>query len=305
VIRNARMRMMTALAVAALLLTDMAANAASGPTNGNAGLTQESVIASAPVAGSLPASPTIDTIRKDGNLLYGSSSDSPLFSQFDPVTGNYEGFEAGLAYMFAKYVLGKPSIHFVAVTAANREALLQNGTVEFVANGYSITPQRAKVVAFAGPYLITGDGILVAKSNTTIHTVQDLNGKTVATNPGVGENDVLAAAPKAKVITFDTGTELIQAVIQGRADAMTLNVPTLLSAEYKYKTKVKIVGTEPFTKLAFGIGLPRSDPALKTIVDDWLQKIEADGEYARLWQATIGDFAPVPAAPKIGSVPGS
>ena len=272
---------------------------------GAAKLTQQQVIHEAPVAKSLPDTPTIRQIKKDGYLIFGGSSDTPLFSQFNPVSGDYEGFEAGLAYMFAKYVLGKPTIHYVAVTAANREALLQNGTVQFVANGYSITPRRAELVDFAGPYLMTGDGILVAKSNESIRSVSDLNGKTVATNPGVGENNVLAAAPKAKVITFDTGTELIQAVIQGRADAMVLNVPTLLSAESKYKSKVKVVGDKPFTTLAFGIGLPKSDAQFKAVVNDWLKKIEDDGEYAKLWTAMIGDFAPVPNPPKIGSVPGS
>ncbi|WP_412065860.1 transporter substrate-binding domain-containing protein [Rhizobium sp. SYY.PMSO] len=267
--------------------------------------TQQDVIDGAPVAKDLPDSPTIDRIRKDGFLIFGGDSSTPLFSQLNPATGKLEGFEAGLAYMFAKYVLGTPDIKVVAVNSANREALLQNGTVEFVASGYAITEQRAKTVNFAGPYLMTGDGILVAKSNTTIHSVDDLNGKTVATNPGVGENNILAAAPKAKVIAFDTGTELIHAVIQGRVDAMVLNVPTLLSAASKYKKQVKVVGDKPFTTLAMGFGLPKSDPALKSIVNDWLATIEKSGDYAKLWQATVGDLAPVPEAPKIGSVPGS
>lgn len=268
-------------------------------------LTQASVIAAAPVASSLPSSPTITAIKNQGSLKYGGNADSPLFSQLNPATGKYEGFEAGLAYMFAKYVLGKPDISFTAVDPANREALIENGTVQFVEATYAITPARAKLVNFAGPTYDSGDGILVLASNTSVKSVSDLNGKTVATTPGVGVHDIETAAPKAHVITFSTPAELVQAVLQGRATAMTLNMPSVLAAVAQNKGKVRIVSSTPFTHLAFGIGLPKSDPVLKTIVNKWLVTIEQDGEYAKLWKATVGDLAPVPTPPAIGSAAGS
>jgi glutamate transport system substrate-binding protein len=42
-------------------------------------------------------------------------------------------------------------------------------------------------------------------------------------------------------------------------------------------------------------------------VNDWLQKIYADGSWAKLWQATVGSVvkSDPPAPPTIGSVPGS
>lgn len=297
------------LAIATMAALAGCSNAA--PTAGGsaspaaAALTQDSVIAAAPVGKDLPSSPTLTAIKNAGSLKYGGNADSPLFSQLNPATGKYEGFEAGLAYMFAKYVLGKPDISFTAVDPANREALIQNGTVQFVEATYAITPQRAELVNFAGPTYNSGDGILVLSSNNTIKSVSDLNGKTVATTPGVGVNDVEKAAPQAKVTTFSTPAELVDAVLQGRVDAMTLNMPSLLAAVSQNKGKVKIVSSTPFTHLSFGIGLPKTDPTLKTVVNKWLVTIEKDGEYAKLWKATVGNLAPVPTPPAIGSAAGS
>lgn len=46
---------------------------------------------------------------------------------------------------------------------------------------------------------------------------------------------------------------------------------------------------------------------MKTFVDEWLKQIQADGEWAKLWQATIGSVlsGDAPTPPAIGSVQGS
>ena len=268
--------------------------------------TQQEIIERAPVADSVAEdSPTIQRIKDSGVMIWGGDSRSPLFSQLNPSTGGYEGFEAGLAYMLAKYITGEPKLENVQATSASREALLQNGTVQVVIMGYSITPERAEKVNFAGPYLRTGDGIMVRADNKDIKTVDDLNGKKVATNPGVGEKHVLDHAPNATTLPFDSGTEGIQALLQGRADAFVLNMPSLISAASQYPDKVKIVDPKPFTELNFGIGLPKEDPAFKKFVNEWLTEIEKEGLWKDLWDATAGAVQKAPEPPKIGNVPGA
>ena len=48
---------------------------------------------------------------------------------------------------------------------------------------YSITPERAKKVAFAGPYYRSGDAIMVKTDNTAINSVNDLAGRTSRPRP--------------------------------------------------------------------------------------------------------------------------
>jgi glutamate transport system substrate-binding protein len=262
---------------------------------------------SAPVAKSLPSdSPTLQKIKSAGKLTYGGTSTAPLFSLKDPTTGQLTGFDADLAKMLAKYITGKTTTDMTQVTVATREALLQNGTVNAVFATYTITPKRAQKVNFAGPYYSSGDAILVKKSNDDIRSVKDLNGKTVATEASsTAANDIKKYAPNAKLQLFAENNDCVQAVQQGRADAYVLD-QAILVGDASANTDVKVVG-QPFTQEPYGIGLPKTDTAYKTFVDDWLQAIEKSGLWAKLWKATVGTVVggDAPKPPEIGSAEGS
>ena len=147
---------------------------------------------------------------------------------------------------------------------------------------------------------------MVKADNSTITKVDDLNGKNVAT-----ESNSTAAlalkqyAPQANVLLFQEDAQCVAAVQQGRADAYVLDQGILVS-DASTNPQVKVVG-QPFTQEPYGVGLPLADPSAKQFVNDWLNKIYADGSWAKLWQATIGTVVKdqPPAPPKIGSVQGS
>lgn len=277
------------------------------PASGSADAYQK-VIDTAPVAkaSDIPANSLMAKIKSRGTLIVGGTDTAALFSLKDPITGRTTGFDAGLAAMLAKYIVGKPNVKLMQVNVNTREALLQNGTVDTVFATYTITPERAKKVAFAGPYYSSGDAILVRKGERSIAKASDLNDKTVCTETSsVAADDVKKAAPKAKVVLFDQNTQCVQAVEDGRADAYVLDQGILLGDAYR-DHKVTVVG-QPFTTEPYGIGLSRSAPEMKTFVNNWLKLIQTDGQWAKLWKATIGTAvsgsAPRPLA--IGSVAGS
>ncbi|MFD1516697.1 glutamate ABC transporter substrate-binding protein [Pseudonocardia yunnanensis] len=270
----------------------------------------DAIIMNSPVAD--PASITpgswADRIRQRGTLNVGSGDTLPLFALRDPTTGRVTGFDAGLAEMLAHYITGKPTndVAITPVTVDTRETLLRNGTVDAVVATYSITPERAAKVAFAGPYYSSGDAIMVTAGDGAIHGVGDLNGKTVATQSNSTAVLALrAAAPAAHVVTFEHDPECVAAVQQGRADAYVLDQVILVS-DASTNPGVKVVG-EPFTRESYGIGLPLGDPAAKAFVNEWLRKIYANGSWAKLWKATLGTVVSgaAPTPPAIGSVVGS
>jgi glutamate transport system substrate-binding protein len=271
----------------------------------------DQIVAGSPVAdaAAVPAGSWADKIKQRGKLIRGGTDTGPLFSLRDPATGKITGFDAGLAAMLAHYITGKTdqgAVELVTTTVDTRETLIQNGTVDAVFATYTITEPRAQKVAFAGPYYESGDAIMVKKDNTTIAKVDDLNGKNVAT-----ESNSTAAlaikqfAPEANVLLFSEDAQCVAAVQQGRADAYVLDQGILIS-DASTNPAVKVVGA-PFTKEPYGIGLPLNDPGAKQFVNDWLQKIYADGSWATLWKATVGTVVSgePPAPPAIGSVPGS
>jgi glutamate transport system substrate-binding protein len=302
------------LAVSVLTALTSCSDSGSAPPIGapGGGDAYDQVITSAPVADATTVSGNTwaAKVKKQGFLRVGGTDAGPLFSIKDPATGKLTGFDAGLSQMLAHYILGGSDVRkltkLTITTVDTRETLLQNNTVDAVFATYTITEPRAAKIDFAGPYYESGDAIMVKKDNSSITTVADLAGKTVAT-----ESNSTAAlalkqfAPKAKVLLFADDASCVAAVQQGRADAYVLDQGILLS-DASTNPAVKVVGT-PFTKEPYGIGLPKSDPAAKTFVNAFLQKIFDSGDWTKLYQQTIGQVVQgqPPALPKIGSVPGS
>ncbi|MCW2718444.1 glutamate ABC transporter substrate-binding protein [Pseudonocardia sp.] len=311
-IRSARRLHLLAVAAAAALALAACADDGSAPAlPGQADTsTYDAVIAGSPVAdpSAIAAGSWADKIKQRGTLNVGGTDAGPLFSLKDPATGKVTGFDAGLSQMLAHYITGKTgnATQLTITTVDTRETLLQNNTVDAVFATYTITPQRAQKVAFAGPYYESGDAIMVKADNTSIRGVGDLAGKTVATE--ANSTAVLAlqkAVPTAKTLLFQEDAQCVAAVQQGRADAYVLDQGILIS-DASTNPAVKVVGT-PFTQEPYGVGLPLNDPTAKAFVNDWLQKIYADGSWAKLWKATIGTVVKgdAPAPPAIGSADGA
>ncbi|MEU3519904.1 glutamate ABC transporter substrate-binding protein [Streptomyces sp. NPDC006654] len=249
----------------------------------------------------LRASPTATAIKKRGTLVVGGTQTAALFSLLNPNTGKVDGFDAALSQLLAKYIIGTARTKLVNVTAATREALLKNHSVDTVFATYTITPERSKIVGFAGPYYEDGLAIEVKRDNTAITSLKDLAGKTVTTESGsTAATTLKAKVPSAQIQLFDTNTECLQALIQGRADAYVLD-QGVLAGNAVGNSEVKVLA-EKFSDEPYGIGLPLDQPDFKKFVNDWLGKIEADGTWAKVWKQTIGTTVPGPAPtpPRIG-----
>ncbi len=267
----------------------------------------DAIIASAPKAdeATIADSEWATRIKEAGVLKTGGSDSGPLWSLKDPATGKIEGFDAGLSQMLAQYILGEPKTDLTITTVDTRETLLQNNTVDTVFATYSITPQRAEKIDFAGPYYMSGTSIQVKSDTTDISSYKDLAGKTVVTQANsTGVTTLEEFAPDAKVITFTDNAQCVAALVQGRADAYVIDESILIANAVKDPT-LKVVG-EPFTEDPYGIGVNKDGDA-KAFVNAWLQKIYDDGSWAKLWKATVGTVVEgdAPTPPVIGSADGS
>jgi len=252
-------------------------------------------------ASDIPNGSTAAEIKSRGKLLVGGTQTAALFSLLDPTTQKLSGFDAAMSQLLAKYIIGEPKTELINVTAATREALLKNHTVDAVFATYTITPEREKKVNFAGPYYMDGLGIQVKKNNTGISTLNDLAGKTVVTQSGsTAATIVKGKVPSVTIQLFDTNVECLQALQQGRADAYVLDQGVLAGNALRSPDVKVLSGT--FSKEPYGIGLPLDQPEFKEFVNNWLVKIEVDGTWAKVWKATIGTQVPgaVPMPPKIG-----
>jgi glutamate transport system substrate-binding protein len=281
--------------------TSASASGPAGPGGDTAALNALIAAEQSADPAALAASPAAASIKSRGKLMVGGSQTAALFSLLDPTTGKVTGFDAALSQLLAKYIIGRPDTQLVNVTSATREALLQNHSVDAVFATYTITAARASKVGFAGPYYLDGLALMVRKDTKGISSLSDLAGKTVVTETGsTATNVIKQQAPGAKIQLFDTNTECLQALQQGRADAYFLD-QGILAGDASKNADVKVLpGT--FSQEPYGIGVPLDQPDFKAFVNDWLKKIEADGTWAKVWKATVGTTVPgdAPAPPQIG-----
>ncbi|GAA4526887.1 transporter substrate-binding domain-containing protein [Amycolatopsis samaneae] len=308
--RHARRDVVRAALLAAGAVPVLAAcgGRASARTTGNnayATIDQTGAIDHGPVGADLPETPTLRRIRDRGVLLQSGSVTMPGFGLMNPRTGRITGFDAGIAQLLAKYLLGRPEVDTITGGADTREAILQNHSVDVAVSTYTIKKSRARLVNFSGPYYVARSGVLVATDGHRVTSLNDLAGQEVAVQPGAAEEALRAGCPAAKPVVFEESSQCSAAVRQGRVRAWSANTAILLG---KAAVDVRLEMTPvTFGSSPFGIGTPKDDPEFKKIVVGFLERIMADGTWRMLWEQTVGALVrtAAPAPPKLGSVPGS
>ena len=266
----------------------------------------DALIAQGPVAdaATIASSTWASKVKQAGTLRLGGTQTSNLFSLLNEKDGKLRGFDAGVAQLLTRYILGDGSrFQFTQVTSSTREQVLINDQVDMVLATYSITPARAEKISFAGPYYTSQAGVLVKSNNSTIQSYNDLAGKKVATQAGSTGPAILAQfAPKAVVQEFQTHQEALDALRQGRVDAYVTDHTLLLNALSLGTGDAKLAGAPFGAQDPYGIGLPKgSDGA--AFVNAFLKKIQADGTWAKLWTTSIGQRTGNTAVPTPPALP--
>ena len=123
----------------------------------------------------IEGSATFEAMQSAGQIVIGVKEDQPGLGYLDAATGERTGFDVDIArWMAAELGFGEDQIEFKAIPSANREQELVNGNIDMYVGTYSITDDRKEQIDFAGPYAITGQGLLVAADNDTLQSDADL-----------------------------------------------------------------------------------------------------------------------------------
>ncbi|MGN6405386.1 glutamate ABC transporter substrate-binding protein [Sinomonas sp.] len=277
-----------AAATAALALA-LSACGGSGGSGGSGGGAEPSASAPYTVASnvSLTGSPTFDKIKSNGKVRIGVKQDQPGLGFMDAATGQYSGFDIEIAkWIAASLGYGADKIEFKPIPSANRESAIQNGDIDYSVGTYSITDSRKKQVDFAGPYFITGQGLLVKKSNTTINSDKDIAGKTVCSATGSTPlQNIQKNYPQTKAQSFDTYSQCVDALKNGQVDAVTTDQAILLGYAAQDPDNLKVVG-QPFTTEKYGVGLPKGDTALRKFINN----VFTNGKdtWQKIYDSTLG-----------------
>jgi glutamate transport system substrate-binding protein len=235
----------------------------------------------------LEGSPTFDAMTERGTVKVGVKEDQPGLGYLDAATGERTGFDIEIAkWIAASLGFAEDKIEFVAIPSANREAAIVNGDIDYYVGTYSITDKRKEQIDFAGPYFITGQGILVAADNEEIKSEADLAGTVVCSATGSTPiQNIKDNYPDTDTEEFDTYSQCVEALNDGSVDAVTTDEAILIGYAAQDADNLKVVG-KPFTEEKYGVGLPKGDDALRTFINDMFT--EGGETWQGIYDATLG-----------------
>jgi glutamate transport system substrate-binding protein len=225
----------------------------------------------------------------DGKIVIGTKFDQPGLGLKNP-DGTMSGFDVDVAtYVAGQLGFTPDKIEWKESPSAQRETLIQNDQVKFIAATYSITDARKEKVSFAGPYLVTGQSLLVKADNTDITGADSLqnNKKLCSVSGSTPAQRIKDKYPGVQLQQYDTYSACVEALKNGAIDAVTTDEVILAGYAAQSPGTFKIVG-QPFSEENYGIGLKKGDTELQTKVNDAITKMEKDGDWAKAFEKNLG-----------------
>lgn len=173
------------------------------------------------------AARSFDKVRKDA-LTVGIRTDNPPFGY------NETADRKGLEYDLVAAIADGLGIRFRVVKLGSQhegEEKLQADKVDLVIGSVKSTEELRERFLVTGPYFRTGLGILVLKSNQSVYTLTDLNGRPVAATPESNADKLIDNfMPKAKLEMVRTTPEGLSMLEKGDVDAF-VHDRSILQAE--------------------------------------------------------------------------
>lgn len=189
-------------------------------------------------------------LAKAGTINVGHKTDQPGVG-FQGATDDVpKGFDIEIAKLLIADLCIDPAsdkVNWEETISDNREPYLESGKVDIVLASYSITDDRQKVVGQAGPYMVTGQQVLV-KEDSDVTGIDDLKGKEVCSVTGSTSLENVKAKG-AKGVGADSYSECAEKVLDGTYEAMSTDGTILagLAAQNEVSSRSSATSSPPRT----------------------------------------------------------
>jgi ABC-type amino acid transport substrate-binding protein len=224
-----------------------------------------------------------------GKILMGSDTSYPPFESKEG--SKTVGFDVELAEAIAK----KLGLELQVISTAWDGIIpgLKANKYDIIMSAMTITEDRKKEINFSDPYIDSNQSIAVVKGSP-IKTVADLKDKVVGVQidtTGQFEAEKIEKAGGLKEIQkFDTILVAFEALEQGKLDAIINDYPV---SSYIGKTRGN---TEVVAKIVtdeqYGIGINKDNTKLLEKINEALQQVKDDGDYATIYKKWFGVAPP-------------
>jgi polar amino acid transport system substrate-binding protein len=245
----------------------------------------------------------METIRTRGYLIAGVSSSTYHFGYFNPLDGQYEGFDIDMVRAIATAIFGTPNGHieYKAITDEQREPDIANGSVDIVAHTMTITCKRLQNEDFSSVYFEANTRVLVLKDSTATG-LASLGGQKVCATKGSTSATLIATypvTPHPVLVPEPQFTDCLVQLQQGQVAAISTD-DSILAGLRAQDPFTKVVGP-PFAPQPYGLAISKQNPDFVQFVNAVLAQERADGAWAKSyvqWVSGPGTTAPSPPVAK-------
>ena len=250
----------------------------------------------APLAWSQSADGTMAQIKQRGSLRVGVTQAPPWFSK-DPKSGDWA---SGVGVALGKQMAADLGVKFepVEVTWGTAVAALQGNKIDMMSM-MDATPERAQAVDFPKTPLLYYSLAVLAKDDLPAKTWAELDQPSVRIAvPQASSMDKFLSenVAKASIQRFPGNAEAIAAFQAGRADAVCLFHPPLLTARQKLGFG-KIVVPAPAKSQASSVALRKeSDKSFVEWVDKEIGRFYESGQTQKWYEEFLVGFGLDPKA---------
>jgi glutamate transport system substrate-binding protein len=267
---------------ASLLLTLAACGDAGNDDEGS------DVSADSDAASQLEDGTRMKEIADAGTIKVGVKYDQPGLGFKGATDDVPSGFDVEIAKILVSKLGIDPQsdkVEWVETVSDNREPFLESGKVDLVLASYSITDERRQLVGQTGPYMVTGQQLLV-KSDSDVDSIDDLKGKEVCSVTGSTSIDKIKEKG-AKGVGFDSYSECVQKVLDGAVEGMSTDGSILAGFAAENEGELKVVG-EPFSEERIGVGYSKDSPEMCEWINGVLEESFDNGSWAKAFESTLG-----------------
>ncbi|HET7199676.1 MAG TPA: amino acid ABC transporter substrate-binding protein [Burkholderiales bacterium] len=235
---------------------------------------------------------TLKKIKETGSITVGYRESSIPFSYLDDKQRPI-GYAMDLCMKIVDAVkaeLKMPGlkIQLQPVTSSNRIPLMQNGTIDLECGSTTNSVERQKQVSFGPTYFVINVTAAVKKSSG-IHSLADLNGKTISTTSGTTSVPLLKKYEKTqnvqvKEIYGKDHAESFLLVADDRAAAFVMDDILLAGqiANSRNPSDYRII-PESLRQEPYSMMLRKDDPQFKALVDGTIGRVMQSGEIGRIY----------------------
>lgn len=226
--------------------------------------------------GALTAACAVPVMAEDDNVLVMATNAE--FPPYEYREGDeIVGIDAEVAALIADKLGMELQIEDMAFDSVL--AAVQTGKADIAMAGITVTEDRQKTVNFTDTYTTATQMIIVAE-DSEIASPDDLTGKTVGVQLGTTGDIYADDIEDATVERYSKGFEAVQALIQGKIDAVVIDgEPAKVFVEQNEGIKLL---DEAFTEEEYAIAIAKDNEELLEQVNTALNELKEEGEFQKV-----------------------